>query len=83
LIFDWIIKIIIEKKKGPFLRYWWYALDLKVFSNANSFLRPVKMMLLDQATTPYIMNGLFLYYLSKTNGDSNQDSIGNVKKVKE
>jgi hypothetical protein len=41
------------------------------------------MMLLDQATTPYIMNGLFLYYLSKTNGDSNQDSIGNVKKVKE
>ena len=29
-------------------RYWWYALDLKVFKNPNTFLRPVKMMLLDQ-----------------------------------
>ena len=36
------------KKKGPFLRYWWYALELKVFTNPNLFLRPVLMMLLDQ-----------------------------------
>lgn len=33
---------------GPILRYWWYALDLKIFANPNIKLRPVKMMLLDQ-----------------------------------
>jgi hypothetical protein len=52
-----------------------------MFTNANSFLRPVKMMLVDKATTPFILNGAFLYFL-RTDGDSNEDSINNVKKVR-
>ena len=31
---------------GPVLRYWWPALDLKIFKNKASFLRPVKMVII-------------------------------------
>jgi hypothetical protein len=33
---------------GPFLRYWWHFMELNIFKNPNIFLRPVKMMALDQ-----------------------------------
>ena len=57
------------------MKYWWYALELKIFKNINSFLRPVKMTILDQTTTPFILNSTFLYYLAFTDGKSHQQAI--------
>ncbi|CAF0935568.1 unnamed protein product [Brachionus calyciflorus] len=25
---------------GPYMKYWWYALELKIFKNPKTFLRP-------------------------------------------
>ncbi|CAF0953229.1 unnamed protein product [Brachionus calyciflorus] len=64
---------------GPFLKYWWYALELKIFRDPKIFLRPVKMMLCDQATSPFILNSAFLYYLAVTDGKSHEKALEIVK----
>jgi hypothetical protein len=47
---------------GPYMRYWWYALELKIFKNANTKLRPVKMMLLDQVSiAEFFVSSPFFY----------------------
>lgn len=63
------------------VRYWLYALELKIFKNKNSFLRPVKMMLLDQSIFPFLMNAAFLYFIGMTNGKSSEESVQDIKKV--
>ena len=49
---------------GPVLRYWWHALDLKIFKNKTAFLRPVKMMVLDIATFRFSIIAVFIFYVS-------------------
>lgn len=51
---------------GPVLRYWWPALDLKIFKNKNTFLRPVKMMIVDIATFRFGIIAAFIFYVSFT-----------------
>ena len=51
---------------GPVLRYWWPALDLKIFKNRTTFLRPVKMMLVDIATFRFSIIAAFIFYVSLT-----------------
>lgn len=56
-------------------RYWLYALDLKIFKDRTSKLRPFKMMLLDQSIMPWLANSLFLMYLNLFNTKSLNDSF--------
>lgn len=49
---------------GPVLRYWWHALDLKIFRNKTTFLRPVKMMIVDIATFRFSIIAAFIFYVS-------------------
>lgn len=65
--------------KGPVLKFWWFALELKIFSNPKTFMRPFKMMLADQATSPFVLNAAFLYYLAVTDGKSHKDAVQVVK----
>ena len=51
-------------KKGPFMRYWWYALELKIFTNPKAFLRPVQMMLFDQVISSLILLLYIVFVLS-------------------
>jgi len=64
---------------GPFLKYWWYALDLKILGNPKIYLKPVKMMIIDQMTSPFILNALCIGYLSQLHGHTINQSIESVK----
>ena len=60
---------------GPFVKVWWDALEYKIFKNPKQFLRPIKMMLLDQSTSPFILNGCFLYVLAIYGGKSHSEAV--------
>ncbi|CAF0935585.1 unnamed protein product [Brachionus calyciflorus] len=64
---------------GPFLKFWWDILEYKIFKNPKEFLRPVKMMLLDQILSPYILNGSFLFVLALYGGKSYSEAYEEVK----
>jgi len=65
---------------APTLRYWWYYLDLKLFKNKKTFLRPVKMMLVDIATVRFGIIASFVFYSSLCMGKSIKESASDFKK---
>lgn len=62
------------------MRYWWFALDLKIVTKPGYF-KPVKMMILDQMVTPFALNAIFLYYLAFVNGKPHSECMDSIKQV--
>lgn len=67
---------------GPVLRYWWPALDLKIFKNKSTFLRPVKMMIVDIATFRFSIIAAFIFYVSLTQHKPVKECCEDLKKVR-
>ena len=66
---------------GPCLRFWWPALDLKIFKNKSTFLRPVKMMIVDIATFRFSIIAAFIFYDSLTQHKPIKQCCEDLKEV--
>jgi len=66
---------------GPCLRFWWPALDLKIFKNKSTFLRPVKMMIVDIATFRFSIIAAFIFYVSLTQHKPIKQCCEDLKEV--